>query len=47
MKDIYRQQQHEITEYHIYQRLAALSDDEENTRILNEIADQELEHYNI
>jgi VIT1/CCC1 family predicted Fe2+/Mn2+ transporter len=47
MKDIYRQQQHEITEYHIYRKLAALSDDEENTKILNEIADQELEHYNI
>ena len=47
MKDIYRQQQHEITEYHIYQKLAALSDNEENTSILNEIADQELEHYNI
>jgi len=47
MKDIYRQQQHEITEYHIYRKLAELSDNEENTSILNEIADQELEHYNI
>jgi VIT1/CCC1 family predicted Fe2+/Mn2+ transporter len=47
MKDIYRQQQHEITEYHIYRKLAALSDDEGNTKILNEIADQELEHYDI
>lgn len=47
MKDIYRQQQHEITEYHIYRKLAALSQDEENTKTLNEIAEQELEHANI
>ena len=45
MKDIYRQQQHEITEYNIYLKLAELSEDEENTKILKEIADQELEHY--
>ncbi|RLD21521.1 MAG: rubrerythrin family protein, partial [Bacteroidetes bacterium] len=47
MKDIFRQQHHEITEYHIYRKLAKLSDNEENTSILNQIADQELEHYNI
>jgi len=46
MDKIYRQQGHEITEYHIYQQLAALSKDEDNTRTLNEIADQELGHYN-
>ena len=45
MDKIYRQQQHEITEYHIYRKLAELSQDEENTKTLNEIAEQELEHY--
>ncbi len=42
---LYRQQQHEITEYHIYRQLAALSKDEQNAKVLNEIADQELGHY--
>ncbi len=44
---IYKQQQHELTEYHIYLQLAELSTDEANRRTLNEIADQELAHYNI
>lgn len=47
MDKIYKQQQHEITEYHIYLKLAELSQDAENTRTLNEIAEQELEHANI
>ncbi len=46
MDEIYKQQQHEITEHAIYLELAKLSTDEENTKILLEIADQELEHYN-
>ena len=47
MDKIYKQQQHEITEYHIYLKLAELSQDDENTKTLNEIAEQELEHANI
>ncbi len=47
MEELYQQQQHEITEYHIYKQLAALSQDEENTGILNEIAGQELAHYHV
>lgn len=46
MDRIYKQQQHEITEHAIYLDLAELSTDEENAKILREIADQELEHYN-
>ena len=45
MEKIYRQQGHEITEHNIYLQLAELSKDEENTKILSEIADQELGHY--
>ncbi len=45
MHHIYKQQQHEITEHAIYQELARLSNDAKNTKILNEIAQQELEHY--
>lgn len=44
METLYKQQEHELTAYHIYLKLAELSHDEENTRILKEIADQELEH---
>ncbi len=47
MEELYQQQQHEITEYHIYKQLAALSQDEKNTGILNEIAGQELAHYHV
>lgn len=46
MDQIFKQQKHEITEHAIYLELASLSPDEENTKILNEIAAQELEHYN-
>jgi VIT1/CCC1 family predicted Fe2+/Mn2+ transporter len=46
MEHIFKQQQHEITEHAIYLELAGLSTDEENAKILREIADQELEHYN-
>ena len=47
MQAIFLQQQHEITEHHIYKKLAALSRDQENARILQEIADQELAHYEV
>jgi vacuolar iron transporter family protein len=39
-------QQTEITEYHIYKRLARRIKSPENTRILDQIAEDELRHYN-
>jgi VIT1/CCC1 family predicted Fe2+/Mn2+ transporter len=36
----------EITEYHIYKRLAKSIKDPENSKILDQIADDELRHYN-
>jgi len=39
-------QKNEITEYHIYRRLADFVDDEHNSRVLEEIAQDELKHYN-
>jgi vacuolar iron transporter family protein len=39
-------QQTEITEYHIYKRLAKKIKSQENTRILDQIAEDELRHYN-
>jgi VIT1/CCC1 family predicted Fe2+/Mn2+ transporter len=38
-------QESEITEHHIYKRLAERVDSPENRRVLNEIADEELRHY--
>jgi len=39
-------QQTEITEYHIYKRLAQQIKSEENSKILDQIAEDELRHYN-
>ncbi len=39
-------QQTEITEYHIYKRLAKKVDSPENAKIIEQIADDELRHYN-
>jgi vacuolar iron transporter family protein len=39
-------QQTEITEYHIYKRLAKRIKSGENAKILNQIAEDELRHYN-
>lgn len=39
-------QQTEITEYHIYKRLSQRIKSEENARILDQIAEDELRHYN-
>jgi len=39
-------QQTEITEYHIYKRLAQRIKSQENARILDQIAEDELRHYN-
>ena len=38
-------QQNEITEYHIYKRLAKSIKEPENARIINQIAEDELGHY--
>lgn len=38
-------QKNEITEHHIYKRLAAIVKSPENTRVLEAIADDELRHY--
>ena len=46
MDRIYQQQEHEITEYLVYIELAKLATDKKNKATLNEIAAQELEHYN-
>ena len=39
-------QQTEITEYHIYKRLAKRIKSEENAKIIDQIANDELRHYN-
>jgi VIT1/CCC1 family predicted Fe2+/Mn2+ transporter len=39
------QQQNEIDDHAVYSRLAEMADEEENGRILKEIAAEELEHY--
>jgi VIT1/CCC1 family predicted Fe2+/Mn2+ transporter len=39
-------QRNEITEYHIYKRLAKSIKDPENSEILDQIAEDELKHYN-
>jgi VIT1/CCC1 family predicted Fe2+/Mn2+ transporter len=38
-------QKNEITEYHIYMRLARMAKSPENTRVLEKIAGEELDHY--
>jgi len=44
---IRRQQRSEITEHHIYGRLAALSTDEKNRRVLETVSRDELRHYEV
>ena len=39
-------QETEITEYHIYKRLAKRINSVENAKILDQIAEDELRHYN-
>ncbi|MBC7236229.1 MAG: VIT1/CCC1 transporter family protein [Chloroflexi bacterium] len=38
-------QRNEITEHHIYKRLAQIMRDEHNSQVLRQIADDELDHY--
>jgi rubrerythrin len=45
MHEILRQQRNEITEYEIYRRLADMVEDENNRKLLLEIAEQERNHY--
>ena len=40
-------QRSEITEYHIYKKLAQKTTNEKSKKILNSIAEDELRHYNI
>ncbi len=46
-KQIIQAQRNEITEYHIYKRLARKAKNDQNRKVLNEIAEDELRHYNI
>jgi rubrerythrin len=45
-KKVLEFQRAEITEHHIYKRIAKRIKSEENARIINQIADDELRHYN-
>ena len=42
---IYLFQKDEITEYHLYKKLAKKTKDKENSKILNQIAEDEYDHY--
>ena len=44
MKQIYTAQKNEITEYHIYSNIAKLVKDKKNTKVLLDIANEELRH---
>lgn len=45
LKKIIISQKNEITEYHIYKKLAATLKDRENREVLEKIADDEMRHY--
>lgn len=45
-RQVLRSQQTEITEHHIYKRLAKRINSPENAKILDQIAEDELRHYN-
>lgn len=47
IKQIIGAQQNEVTEYHIYKRLARKSKNKKHKNILNSIAEDELRHYKI
>ncbi len=46
-KQIVQAQRSEVTEYHIYKRLAREAKNKQNKKVLNAIADDELRHYKI
>lgn len=46
-QQLIKAQRNEITEYHIYKRLAKFSKDEENSKVLDRIAEDEKRHYKI
>lgn len=46
-KQIIQAQRNEVTEYHIYKRLARTSKNAKQKNILNSIADDELRHYKV
>jgi VIT1/CCC1 family predicted Fe2+/Mn2+ transporter len=45
-KELTQSQKNEITEYHIYNKLADVTRDRENSELLRKIASEELAHYN-
>lgn len=47
LKQIIKAQQNEVTEYHIYKRLARQSNNRKHKNILNSIAEDELRHYKV
>jgi len=47
MKFLLKSQRNEITEHHIYKRLASSIKDKNNASVLNRIADEELKHYEV
>ncbi|MFW5705133.1 MAG: VIT1/CCC1 transporter family protein [Nanoarchaeota archaeon] len=46
MTTIEKLQKNEITEHFVYKKLAKVSKDQKNKKILNQISDDELKHYN-
>ena len=46
-QQLIKAQRNEITEYYIYKRLAKFSKDEENSEVLDRIAEDEKRHYKI
>ena len=46
-KELLKAQKNEITEYHVYQNIAKLIDDDENRKIVKQIGDDEKRHYEI
>jgi len=47
LKFLLKSQRNEITEHHIYKRLASSVKDEHNASVLSRIADEELKHYEV
>lgn len=46
LKSVLKSQQNEITEYHIYNKLAAVTKNKNNANVLKRIANDEMRHYN-
>jgi len=46
MEKLLQDQQDEITAHHVYKKIAKYVKDEHNSKVINEVANDELEHYN-